>query len=257
MAAKQGSRTPGKGSGSLVDGLAKTVISKVSAAPLQRSHRRVEIGAKILYAAVLDRNGFDMEQVRADLSALRIPLTDIVDLCIPQVANELGVDWVEDRLSFAQVSTGSARLFGLCKAIGQEWDNIRPRLNARTLLLVTVEREDHILGPAVLADQLRRRGHSVFLHSNATAASICLKLKADRYDGLLISVSTTEALETAAKAIKEIRSEGASVLIVLGGTALTEAGIDPRSAGADLTTNNIDTALDAMTGDDIDLRVAE
>ena len=257
MTARKGSRSLHTGNGSLVDGLARSAISRVSAAPHQRRHRRVEIGAKILYAAATDSAAFDRDQIRADLSALRISKVDIVDQCIPRVAADLGQDWIDDRLSFAQVASASARLYGLCKAIGQEWDNIRPGLNARSLLLTTIDREDHILGPAVLADQLRRRGHSVHLHSNGSGQSLREKIGQDRFDGILISVSTWQALESAAKAITEIKKTETSALIVLGGAVLNENGFDVSLTDADMTTNDIDKALDAMIGDDIDLRVAE
>ncbi|MEM7752865.1 MAG: cobalamin B12-binding domain-containing protein [Pseudomonadota bacterium] len=257
MTGKIGSTTLQAGSGSLVDGLARSVISKVSATPHQRRFRRVEIGSKVLYAAVMDRSGFHHEQVVADLSALCISPADIVDHCIPQVANTLGADWVADRLDFASVTVASARLFGLCKTVGQNWDNIRSGLNARSLLLTTMERESHILGPAVLSDQLRRRGHSVLLHSNANPQSLREKVSQEQFDGILFSISTWQALESAVQAIRAIRTVASSAVIIVGGTILNEETFDAAVAGADMTTNDIDAALDVMTGEDIRLRVAE
>lgn len=240
-----------------MDGLARSVISKVNAAPHHRRFRRIEIGSKILYAAATDKATFDHEQVEADLAALRISRNDIIDLCIPHVAAALGEDWIKDRLSFAAVTSASARLFGLCKSLGQDWDNIRPALNARSILLATLDRENHIIGSAVLADQLRRRGHSVRLHSKASGTTLQEKISKDRFDGILISVSTWEALESAAKAIKTIRSKDKTAFIVLGGAVLNEDGFDVSLTDADMTTNDIDEALDGMTGDDVQLRVAE
>ncbi len=257
MTGKNGSSTLLTGNGSLVDGLALSVISKVSATPHQRRFRRIEIGAKILYAAVLDRTGFEQDQVVADLAALRISKTDIIDQCIPQTARTLGLDWVEDRLGFAEVTSASARLYGLCKSIGQNWDNLRPGLNMRNLLLTTMNRESHILGPAVLADQIRRRGHSVLLHSNATAQSISEKIERERFDGILFSVSTWQALESAENAIRQISGRKGNAVIAVGGTVLNEDGFELALTGADIVTNDIDAALDAMTGEDISLRVAE
>ena len=257
MTGKNGSSTLLTGNGSLVDGLALSVISKVSATPHQRRFRRIEIGAKILYAAVLDRTGFEQDQVVADLAALRISKTDIIDQCIPQTARTLGLDWVEDRLGFAEVTSASARLYGLCKSIGQNWDNLRPGLNMRNLLLTTMNRESHILGPAVLADQIRRRGHSVLLHSNATAQSISEKIERERFDGILFSVSTWQALESAENAIRQISGRKGNAVIAVGGTVLNEDGFELALTAADIVTNDIDAALDAMTGEDISLRVAE
>jgi methanogenic corrinoid protein MtbC1 len=257
MAEKRGTSTLLNGSASLVDGLARSVITKVSSTPHQRRFRRIEIATKILYAAVTDRQSFDRDQLKADLGALRVTRTDIIDQCIPHVAHSLGEDWVTDRMSFALVTSASARLYGLCKSIGQDWDNIRPALNARAVMLATLDRESHIIGPAVLADQLRRRGHSVHMHSNASADSICKKISLEQFDGVLLSISTLQALESAAKVIREIRKIRNAPLIVLGGAVLNEDGIDVSRTGADMTTNDIDAALDAMMFDEIKLRVAE
>ncbi len=257
MTAEHGSRALLTGSRPLVDGLARSVISKVNATPHQRRHRRIEIGTNVLYAAVLDKNEFNSNAIKSDLSLLRISMTDIVDQCIPQVATMLGEDWVADRLTFARVTVASARLYSLCKSVGQEWDNIRSSVSSRTVLLATIEREDHIIGPAVLADQLRRRGHSVQLHSNANARSLSEKLAQERFDGLMISVATSHGLELARKAIRELRQGGASTVVVLGGAVLNERGFDNRTTGADVTTNSIDEALDAISGSSIEMRVAE
>lgn len=257
MAGNKGTSTLHTGSGSLVDGLARSVILKVSATPHQRRFRRLEIATKILYAAVTDGRAFDRDQVKTDLEALRVTRTDIVDQCIPHVAHALGEDWKIDRMTFAEVSSASARLYGLCKSIGQDWDNIHPSMNSRAVLLATLDRESHIIGPAVLADQLRRRGHSVHLHSNASARTICEKTSQDHFDGVLLSISTLQALESAVKVIRELRTTKNVPLIVLGGAVLNEDGIDVSQTGADMMTNDIDAALDAMTGDDIKLRVAE
>ncbi len=127
MTAKHGSGMLRSGDGSLFDGLARSVISKVNATPHQRRNRRIEIGSKILLAAVLDRRAFEQEALTGDLAALRITPTDIVDHCIPEVACALGDGWVENRLSFAEVSVASARLFGLCKSIGRAWSNPSPQ----------------------------------------------------------------------------------------------------------------------------------
>ncbi|MEM6387756.1 MAG: cobalamin B12-binding domain-containing protein [Pseudomonadota bacterium] len=243
--------------GPLVDRLAHSVITKVSSYPHQHRARRVEIACKVLYAAATDNASFESEQLLADLTALRIGRSDIVDRCIPCVASQLGEDWINDRLSFATVTAASARLFGLCKTLGEEWSNVRPALNSRRLLLTTAGRETHILGPAVLADQLRRRGHSVQLHSNGTEGSISQLVSKNNFDGVFISVSTWQALETASKAIRNLKQSGDRTLIVIGGAIVNEVAFDRSTTAADLTTNDIDVALDAVSGNDISLQVAE
>jgi len=141
--------------------------------------------------------------------------------------------------------------------VGQEWDGVRQRLNARNLLLTTLEREDHIIGPAVFTEQLRRRGHSVKVLCNSTAADIAQTLRSDRFDAVLISISSFETLAHAHEVIKNLKKRGVGIPIILGGACYGFAKSDMKKTGADLVTNDIDTALDSIVGDDIDLRVAE
>lgn len=257
MAAKNGAGVFLSESGSLVDGLALSVISRINAAPHTRRNRRIDVGAKILLSEVLEHSDFDQEAVREDLASLRISRTDIVDHCIPMAAAELGLAWIDNRLSWAQVSVGSAKLYSLCKAVSQPWDNIRPPMSSRAILLATIERESHVIGPAVVADQLRRRGHSVQLHSNGSAESILSELGKRSYDGVFISVSSGQTLESTVRHIRSIQRAATGLPVILGGSALSHNGARLENTGADLVTNDIEEALDAVSGNDISLRVAE
>ncbi len=257
MTASDGSKKFQSTEGSLVGNFALSVISKVSNSPGKHTNRRIELGTRLLYNAVMDDNGFDEDQVAADLQSYRISLNDIIDFCIPGVALKLGDGWVDDTMSFTKVTTAASRLYGLCKSIGREWDGARPQLNSRAILLATVERETHIIGPAVLAEQLRRRGHSVKSFPNGTAPQIAEMIATGRFDGLMISASSLIVLAQTKKAIKTLKEQKIGVPIILGGACLGMDTDELTNTGADLVTNDIDEALDEMSGDAFSLRVAE
>lgn len=253
----KGNRNYRLGEGSPVDNLALSVISKISDGSNKHRNRRLDVGTRMLLTAVLEDPKFDQDQMIADLQSFRINQSDMIDHCIPQAAAQLGEFWSDNTLSFTRVSSASARLFGLCKAIGREWDGIRPQINSRTILLATVKREDHIIGPALLAEQLRRRGHSVRMLTNSNGSEIAQALREAQFDGVLISASSLITLEFAKEAIRKLADQRVEVPVVLGGACLGLAESEFKKTGADLVTNDIDKALDAMSGNDVALRVAE
>lgn len=230
-----------------MDSLALSVISEVVATPHRQRNKRLELGTKLLLSSIVDFPYFNQDQLRSEFLSLRLSPADVVDHCIPLAAQKIGEDWVNDRLSFACVSVASARLFGVCKLFDQSWESSPRTQVPLNLLLATMDREDHIIGPAVLSNQLRRRGHSVRVHSNATAESLREKLRQDRYHGVLISVATSQSLETSEKAIKALRQKGITTFFALGGCAVEQAKLQANDTEADLVTSDIDKVIDAIT----------
>ena len=100
-------------------------------------------------------------------------------------------------------------------------------------------------------------GSPAIFPSQSTGQSIAGKLSVDEYDGVLVSVATFQALEKAPHVIKDVKRSFPRTMVVLGGVAtqLREARL--VTTGADLVTNNIDDALDSLSGSDLSLRVAE
>ena len=257
MASTNGDRTRQSEGVRLVDDLALSVISKVNGGPGKHRNRRLDVGTRMLLSAVLEDTVFDQEQMKHDLEAFRISPADIVDYCIPYAAEKLGDDWVNDKLSFAKVTVCSARLYGLCKLIGREWDGVRAHSSSLNIVIATIRREDHILGPAVLTEKLRRRGHSVRVLQNSTAAEVAKVLSEDQFDGVFITASSLTTLEYAKKAINTLRKQKVAVPVILGGASLYETKDSLDDTGADLVTNDIDTAIDALSASDDCLKVAE
>ncbi|MEO1024590.1 MAG: cobalamin-dependent protein [Pseudomonadota bacterium] len=257
MASRYGDKTTMADGVRLVDHLALSVISKVNDGPGRHRNRRLEVGTRILLTAILEDSVFDQEQMKHDLEAFRISPADIIDYCIPYAAEKLGEDWVNDRLSFAKVTICSARLYGLCKLVGREWDGVRAHPTALNIVIATIRREDHIIGPAVLTEKLRRRGHSVRILHNTTASEIAKVLSEDHFDGVFITASSLTTLDYAKKAINTLRKQNVAEPLILGGAALNATEDRLKDTGADLVTNDIDTAIDALTASDSSLKVAE
>jgi methylmalonyl-CoA mutase cobalamin-binding subunit len=99
----------------------------------------------------------------------------------------------------------------------------------------------------VLAGRLRRMGVSVSLQI-APELSQLSKFVADRsFDGAMISVTCQSRLETCRKLIKSLKdATRGRLMVAIGGAILDEAEDVVRLTGADVVTNDISHALEAL-----------
>jgi methylmalonyl-CoA mutase cobalamin-binding subunit len=235
----------------LLTGLAQKAISQVSNASLDGHARRLNRATEIVTAAALRRGGFDIDATLADLQGLRMSPADLLEHVIPTSARVLGLGWVDNRLSFVSVSTATARLYGLCKALAANWsdkgaDGRVAEDMQRTLIVATIGREDHILGPAVLTERLRRAGHSVQCMLSTDADAIASRTRTGLFDAVLISVACLDALDLAVEATKTLKRCDIVPPVILGGAVLDLVSDINKKTGADLVTNDLDEALAAI-----------
>jgi MerR family transcriptional regulator, light-induced transcriptional regulator len=201
-----------------------------------------------LRSAVLSDEPEALLKLRPELRRARVSAIDLADDCIPEVARRLGCDWVEDRLSFASVSIGTARLQGLLRDIGQKWSGDQGQTQGTdTLLLIVPEGEQHTLGALVLAGQLRRRGVSVCLKIGPDSVSLRQLLRERVFCGALLSVACIEKVEACRRLVKELKDNTAGNLpVVLGGALFERLPELKVQTGADFVTNDMTLVFEAL-----------
>lgn len=211
----------------------------------------VEVTASdILAAAVLAPGAYDPSDLIDRVRALGVEDDALIDICIPTAAQALGQGWLDDDLTFTQVSAAASRLFALSKVLADGWTFENMEEPGMALLVVSFRREDHLLGPGLLAQQLRRRGHSVHVMSNADADMVAGELGRGEYEGLLVSASSLVSLDNAVKSLTRLRQTGyPDVPVIVGGRALEYSAARPDDIPADLVTSDIEAAL-AFIGSD-------
>ena len=75
--------------------------------------------------------------IMEDLKGRKFSNADIMDYCIPEAALLVGQGWIEDQVSFWQVSLSGARLYNLVKRISAEWSH-STRSDQRFAVLLVV-----------------------------------------------------------------------------------------------------------------------
>ena len=220
--------------------------------------RRLE-GEGVLQAALLDRivdlaTAPDQRAAPAILDTLRsarIPDAQIADLYLAEAARTFGEAWLQDRMTFSQVTIGVVRLQEVLHQLKADCEgDVALADTAPAALIIVPPGEQHTLGALLLSLGLRRRGLSVNLQFAPTMPELS-RLVADRpFDIAFVSLGTTERVETCVKLVKSLKrlSKG-KVLVAIGGAVIDTCQDALASSGADLVTNDVDQVLARLAQD--------
>jgi methylmalonyl-CoA mutase cobalamin-binding subunit len=190
----------------------------------------------------------DEQQLEAALRAFRracISPSAMAETYVPAAARLLGSDWACDRMGFADVTIGTARLQALVRAIGTRWagdSTLAPGF--RTVLMIVPERHDHTLGAIVATGQLRRMGLSVCLRLGPGRRELIDLLRTRIFDAAMISVGHSERIDLVSAVVDTLRAYGPRGMPILAGGPVPLAAEElKRRTGADFVTSDLDLAV--------------
>lgn len=183
-----------------------------------------------------------------ELKRARVSASALADLYIPEAARRMGEAWADDQMSWLDVSIGVGRMQSLLREIGMAWVADQAGDTGHgTVLLIVPDREQHTLGPMVAMGQMRRYGVSVCLRIAPSHNELRSLMAARQFDGVLISIATKDKLESVSKTVQFLKSETAKPMpIIVGGAVMTKVEDLAGATGADLASNDICEALEAL-----------
>ncbi|MGF1456779.1 MAG: B12-binding domain-containing protein [Alphaproteobacteria bacterium] len=162
--------------------------------------------------------------------------TIYLELLAP-TARYLGEGWDDDRLDFADVTLGLARLHRLLHELRSNvvMPAFRDGESIRRILLAPTPKEQHTLGVLILSDFFRSAGWRVDEELGPTREQLCTMVEQTRFDVLGLSVSCDRWLDDAADTVQALRRASChhDLRVILGGPAFAQ---DPDLAlrlGAD------------------------
>jgi methylmalonyl-CoA mutase cobalamin-binding subunit len=205
--------------------------------------------------ALLDPDPTRMAALRQDLRRARVSDTELVDFYFPEVARHLGCAWARDDAPFTDVTIGVARMQGMLREIGREWNsNLASDQAGATVLVVLPEGEQHTFGAVLLAGKLRRQGISVRLEFGATAAGLRKLVEGKVFDCAMISVACQEKLDQCRTLVTALKAGSVGRLWVAVGGPVLGGSIDVRSrTGADIATGDPLLALEGALAEQAQL----
>lgn len=224
-------------------GLAKEALEQLASLQVQKAEVVEPELLQSLVSAILDVATDDSAALMQLMVAQKVKPEVLATLYIPEAARALGTGWNEDRLSFVEVTIGTARLESLLHELGPHI-GVRRAAQALSVLILVPQAEQHTLGAYVLALDLRRAGHEVAIRIAPTAAELTQVVHATRFDRVLISVACQSGLMSSAAMIKTLRLVARSPLRVLVVGAIDCPDVLLLDAtGADCVARDISSAL--------------
>lgn len=201
-----------------------------------------------LISAALAGTNLAFTQLLVEMKKSRISFAALADVYIPLAARRMGEAWQSDEMTWMQVSIGVGRLQSLLREIGAAWFADQAGDTGHgTVLLIVPDREQHTLGPMVATGQMRRYGVSVCLRIAPTLAEMRGLLAARRFDGVMISLSTRDRLDSVSKLVQFLREVSVHpVPIIVGGAVMENVQDLASCTGADFASNDVGAALESM-----------
>jgi methylmalonyl-CoA mutase cobalamin-binding subunit len=227
---------------------ASQVVSLLAERNVKSSTEPRETVVVSLIAAALKGGDDRFSALLAEMRRSRVSAAALADIYIPIAARKMGEDWLDDELSWMEVTIAVARLQSLLREIGSAWAADRAGdAGSGSVLLIIPNSEQHTLGPLVAMSQMRRFGISVCLRIAPSHEELRSLVAERAFDGVMVSVAGEEKLDTVRKLVSFIKSIGIAHLpVIIGGAIMTKVN-DPASiTGADLSTNDIGVALEAL-----------
>jgi methanogenic corrinoid protein MtbC1 len=170
---------------------------------------------------------------------------DVIEAVVPAAARYMGELWATDKLSFAEVTIGAARLQETVRTIGTRRIVVdAPDTESPSVMLVVPRVEQHTLGIFVLAEQFRRMGIRVHMTLGNNQAEILRLVRLHRFAMVGVTASSRRTLASVRDLVKTIRNGVPRITPIVVGGPVTALNLDIRSmTGADHVAGTAEEAL--------------
>ncbi len=180
----------------------------------------------------------------AEMLTRQIDPATVACLYAPAAARVLGAGWALDEVSFIDVTLCTEKLHGVVRRVDEILSEVRPATGPSALVLVA-EAEQHTLGAAVLALELRLAGFSALTRVAPMPRDLTPLMAGNRFDLALVSLGCTVALESAVSLVRTLRllSRNGEMCIFVGGAIPVEDRVLLRETGADRVLRDVPALL--------------
>jgi methanogenic corrinoid protein MtbC1 len=232
-----------------VDALASKVISVLRGRQTVSHEGLRQFVLDHMKRAVLGKSPYAPDGLLAELRGYRLSVDEVIDLYVPNVARDLGEQWVQDKISFADVTVGVMRLQALlAEASNSNRTDVLPAVSHIHALILVPQGEQHFLGASVVASQIRRLGCDTDMSFDEDMGSLTARLLDDPPDLILITCARRETLESVANTVQTIRNAVSNgPLVALGGALQMQKEDVIERTGVDIVTKVAEEAVALCT----------
>lgn len=174
------------------------------------------------------------------LIAHGITTEQIYERYVPCAARRLGERWVDDSLSFADVSVGAARLQELTRSLeGRHVEGGATIPLGFSVLIAVPSFEQHSLGAFIAAAQLRKLGLWVQVGVSVSPQELIRLAAGQRFSALGISAASRRSLDPLRNLVEKLRADSDFAGPIALGGAVTDLGEEVCNfTGVDFVTSD-------------------
>jgi methanogenic corrinoid protein MtbC1 len=172
------------------------------------------------------------------------------DLCFDHfapAAGRLGDWWLEDRITFTDVTVGLCRLQQLVHELSDRFAPHDPGPDAPSILMAAAPGEQHVFGLTLMAEVFRRGGWRVSLVQEAAPGELVDMVRTEAFAVIALSLTDDRFYPETRKLAEKLRGASANpgAALMVGGRAFAESPERVSEIGADLSAATAQDALRA------------
>ena len=220
------------------------------APPAAVTEAQVHQFANLVLAAAVPGLIRYVEALRAD----GLSVDDVTLQLLAPAARRLGDLWLDDALSFFDVTAGLGRLQGVMRALGPDFGGDVPgHVHGKKILLAPVSGEQHIFGLSVVAAFFRRAGWDVTFEPRIAFDDLLVLVRAERFTAIGLSLASDRfvaALPAQVEALRRASLNGNVTMLAGGPAFLAVPGLGKR-VGVDAVASDATEAVqvaEALSG---------
>jgi methanogenic corrinoid protein MtbC1 len=199
------------------------------------------------FVALITRDGPQKtEQYIAELLNLGMGVDSIVLELIPRIARKLGDQWVNDSLSFTEVTIATGRLQKLIYSLDHLFQETRTNPStAHSILVTAAPGSHHTLGPLILSNYFTWAGWNVLSESVPSQRFIETIVASKSFTAIAVSVADYDQLDQLPTLIQAIRSKSLNpaIIVLTGGSLYNSDALSFGHIKADIKSNTPEEAL--------------
>ncbi len=225
---------------SLVNRALEELTSRASAGVLKQRKRNVDRLCK----SVLTLNGKPREVVNTMLDS-GIPIKEVFEVFIPDAARQLGDYWIQNTLSFAEVTLATSKLQTIARTFESLYvGTSNSGASGPEIMVINPRGEQHTFGAQMIARQFQRLGASPYLSINDNVKEIKKIITKHKFELVGLSLSDYKLYHRRSELrsiIKLIKRFG--IPIIAGGSLIHSHKSMVKSLNVDIITDDAVSVL--------------
>ena len=225
----------------LVDRALEELAVRATAGETKQRKAKLEL----LCSSLLEDNNKSYKIVNILLKK-GISILDLFETYFPEAAKLLGEEWLEDRLSFAQVTIAMTKLQSLTRDYESSYcTELSYNMDQPEILLIVPRGESHTFGAQMAYRKFKRLGTSPYLAIGYDTMEMQHLINAHKFSLIGMSVGDCVNKNNCINLIKDLRSlTQGTTPIILGGSVIDSNKTFSKELKVDFISNNPSQSLD-------------